>query len=230
MIREDLADGVTLFCGDCRDILPSFGHVDAVVTDPPYGIGYKATQPKYIEYGLIIGDSEDFDPSPLLLISKQVILWGANNYANKLPFGGWIVWDKRCSEAADRMMGSPFELAWCSKAKLFKFIRLQHGGVKNADALNGDVSNEPRYHPTQKPIKLMQQCIKFLNDPCIILDPYMGSGSTGIAATKLGRRFIGIEIEERYFSIACRRIEEALRQPDMFIERPAETKQEKLAL
>ncbi len=81
-------------------------------------------------------------------------------------------------------------------------------------------------HPTQKPVEVMKWCLGFVADAKTILDPFMGSGTTGVAAVKLGRKFIGIEIEPKYFDIACRRISEALKQPDMFIERPAPAKQE----
>jgi site-specific DNA-methyltransferase (adenine-specific) len=163
------------------DILPMLGKVDAVITDPPYGIDYKASQPNAIEYGLILNDEVDFDPSPFMDFDN-VVLWGGNNFANKLPVGGWFVWDKRCSLSADRMMGSPFELAWVSDRKKYKIARIQHGGAKNADALNGDVANAARYHPTQKPVLLMKWCIDQIGNPQTILDPFMGSGTTGVAA------------------------------------------------
>jgi site-specific DNA-methyltransferase (adenine-specific)/modification methylase len=163
------------------------------------------------------------------LAFQNVILWGANNYCQRLPQGGWIVWDKRLSEAADKMLGSPFELAWSSHRRLFKIIRVLHGGAKNADALNGDVANEARFHPTQKPIRVMQQCVEFFLSSETILDPFMGSGTTGVACAKLGRKFIGIEIEPKYFDIACKRIEEAYAQPDMFIEQPRAAEQLSLA-
>ena len=215
----------SLYLGDCRDILPILGGVDAVVTDPPYGIAYQASQPNAIEYGAIKGDEILFNPE-FLLDYENLIIWGGNNFANKLPVGGWIVWDKRCTEAADKMMGSPFELAWCSKMSLYKIIRVQHGGAKNADALNGEVANEARFHPTQKPITVMCRCLDYFPLAKTILDPFMGSGSTGIACAKTGKQFIGIEIEPKYFDIACERIRKAYDQPDFFVEPPKKTKQE----
>ena len=208
----------TLYLGDCLEILPTLGKVDAVVTDPPYGIGYKSAHKNSIDYSLIANDDRPFDPGPFLQF-KESIVWGGNNFADKLPIGGWVVWDKRLSFSADRIMGSPVELAWCSRRNLFKIIRVLHGGAKNADALNGDVANAARFHPTQKPVIVMRECVSWLHGD-IILDPFMESGSTGVACVKLGRKFIGIEIEPKYFDIACKRIEEATRQPDMFIKRP----------
>ena len=205
----------TLYLGDCLDILPTLGKVDAVVTDPPYGIDYKSTHKNSLDYLPIAGDKNNFDPSPWLKF-PQVILWGGNNFATSLPIGGWIVWDKRLSISADKILGSPFELAWCLNHKLFKMVRLLHGGAKNADAKNGDVANAARFHPTQKPVQLMIRCLTFLSGNAeTILDPYMGSGSTGLACMNLERKFIGIEIEPKYFDIACERIENAQRQGDL---------------
>ena len=217
---ETIGNGVTLYLGDCREILPTLGKVDAVVTDPPYGIGYRPYQQNAVEHEAIIGDDAAFDPAHLVGICGQAILWGANNYADRLPRGGWLCWDKRTNEAADRCLGAPFELAWHSRPTTYKIARILHGGAVNADG-PGIV----RLHPTQKPIRLMEWCIGLVAGETIV-DPYMGVGTTGVAAAKLGRKFIGIEIEPKYFDIACRRIQAAVDAPDMFIERPPEPKQE----
>jgi len=210
---------IKLYCGDCLDILPTLepGSVDAVVTDPPYGISYKANQKNAIDYGLIIGDDKPFNPLPMLALNLPTILWGANNYCQSLPTGGWLVWDKRVVPAADKCRGSPFELAWVSprKPNIFKIFRLQHGGAKNADAPNGDVANQARFHPTQKPVALMEWCCRLLSlggfpSTKTILDPYMGSGSTGLACVRTGRKFIGIEKHPPYFQIAVKRIQDEL--------------------
>jgi site-specific DNA-methyltransferase (adenine-specific)/modification methylase len=110
------------------------------------------------------------------------------------------------------MLGSPFELAWANKTSGYdKIVRVLHGGVVNADG-------GARLHPTQKPVSVMRQAIQWAaNDAATILDPFMGSGTTGVAAVQMGRKFIGIERDEGYFDIACRRIEQAQRQADMFI-------------
>ena len=225
-MKVEIGDA-TLYLGDCMDILPTLQKVDAVITDPPYGIGFKASQPGAIDYGLIFGDSEPFNPAPFMRF-ENLVLWGGNNFANKLPVGGWFVWDKRVSEAADRMMGSPFELAWVSNKKKYKIARIQHGGAKNADALNGDVANAQRFHPTQKPVALMKWCIEQAGNPQTILDPFMGSGTTGVAAIQLGRKFIGIEREPKYFDIACKRIEQAVAQGQLFAPEPSKQVQESL--
>ncbi len=114
------------------------------------------------------------------------------------------------------------ELAWTSfLGRVMKFTREWEGTARGGEEFA---------HPTQKPIDLMRWCLCLLVDARIILDPFMGSGTTGVAAVKLGRRFIGIEIEPKYFDIACRRISEALKQPDLFIEKPKPAKQEALEL
>jgi DNA modification methylase len=135
----------------------------------------------------------------LLALSVPTIFWGGNNFSAKLPRGGWLCWDKRCSANADKMFGSPFELAWISDTRKFKMLRLQHGGVINADGYG-----HKRLHPTQKPINLMLWCIEFI-DGTTILDPFMGSGTTGVACLKTKRRFIGIEINPAYYAIAVMR-------------------------
>ena len=218
-MRVETIGDATLYLGDCREIMPTLGPVDAVVTDPPYGINYSPHDRHInaIDYGgKIVGDNTPFSPSSLLGF-KNVILWGGNNFATELPIGGWIVWDKRLSIAADKILGSPFELAWSSNPKMFKMVRLLHGGAKNADAKNGDVANAARFHPTQKPVELIIRCITFLPKGADrVLDPYMGSGTTGVACANLGRKFIGIEIDEDYFNIACERISAAYAQGRLF--------------
>tara|TARA_R110000787_G_scaffold120728_2_gene231641 strand:+ start:189 stop:872 length:684 start_codon:yes stop_codon:yes gene_type:complete len=217
----------TLYLGDCLEILPTLGKVDAVVTDPPYGIGYQST---LVELGAtkhekILGDAVVMDLRPFLNMPCAVLSFGANNYPDQLPHRGrWLCWDKRTIDgAADAMLGSSFELAWANKGSGYgKIVRVLHGGVVNADGGR-------RQHPTQKPIRVMVESILWAaRDSETILDPFMGSGTTGVACAKLGRKFIGIEIDERYFQIACKRIEAAYDQPDLFIEPPKPAKQEEL--
>jgi len=219
---EKIGDA-TLYLGDCRDILPTLGKVDAVVTDPPYGIGLNTNNLRFSggkwesqrKRGArcgpaggapIIGDIGDFDPSPFLLGSAQII-WGWNNYPDKLPRGACLVWLKRNDDAFGSFL-SDAELAWFSRG---------HGVYCRRDLSNAAIANE-RSHPTQKPVSLMEWSLGFLPKARAILDPFMGSGTTGVACANLGRSFIGIEIDPGYFDIACRRIEEAYRQPRLFAE------------
>lgn len=215
---EHLAEGVTLYLGDCREILPTIGKVDAVVTDPPYGIGEHGgacrtrKRPGYSKHENLGWDDER--PAwlaDILAYGDDQIIWGGNYFADLLPpTMGWLYWRK--------LMGGDFsdgELAWTSRrAALREFVKCPKGMDKG--------------HPCEKPPELMKWCLGFLPEAKIILDPFMGSGTTGVAAVKLGRKFIGIEIEPKYFEIACRRISDALARPDLFIEPPKLAKQESM--
>jgi len=206
---------VQLYLGDCLQVLPTLGSVDAIITDPPYGLDYdpqryNASTTTESVFLSIEGDDAEFDPRPWLKF-PTCLLWGANNYTRHLPKAGWLCWDKRCNPNADRMFGSPFELAWFrapERERVFKIARIQHGGVVNADG-----HNVKRLHPTQKPVALMDWCLTVADHPKLVLDPFMGSGTPGVACVKTGRRFIGIEIHKPYFEIAKKRIVEAQMQP-----------------
>ncbi len=213
----------TLYLGDCRDILPTLDKVDAVVTDPPYGIGKdKGANPggldgsrRYIrrpkQYE---GGWDDERPSDDLLVAvvsagKSAVVWGGNYFADVLPRGGkWLFWDKLNTMPTY----SDGEIAWTN---------LPGVAVKKVTQANQGTSSlqdGERVHPTQKPEKVMRWCLGFLPAAQTILDPFMGSGTTGVAAVQMGRDFIGIEREPKYFDIACKRIEDAQRQGDLFIE------------
>jgi len=223
--KVTLAEGVDLYCGDCREILPTLGNVDAVVTDPPYGIdiarrgtlGTERLAP-VCDYG-----KSDWDKAPpaselidlMREISRHQIMFGGN-FFDLPPSSCWLVWDKQTTgDYAD------CELAWTNLDKAVRRLVFLWNGMIRAN-------NEPRGdHPTQKPIGVMKWAIQQLpSDALQVVDPFMGSGTTGVAAVKLGRKFIGIEINERYFDIACRRIQAALDAPDMFVEAPKPAKQE----
>jgi site-specific DNA-methyltransferase (adenine-specific)/modification methylase len=227
--RVDLLDGrVTLYRGDSAAILPTLGKVDACVTDPPYGIdiasrgGIGTSNLRGIvrDYGASDWDAKPVSPETIEAMRAssdwQVIFGG--NYYNLGPTQCWLVWDKQATgHFAD------CELAWTNLQKPVRRITWLWNGMIRKD-------NEPRgFHPTQKPVGVMKWCIEHLPDDAgTILDPFMGSGTTGVAAVKLGRRFIGIEIDPRYFDIACRRIEDAARQPDLFHEHVPRPVQESL--
>lgn len=200
----------TLWLGDCREILPTIGKVDAVVTDPPYGLGDKLDGAgASSEWGLLYGegapawDREVSDALPLAIAAgDHAIVWGGNYY-DLPPRRCWLIWDKMQEHTSGHA-----ELAWTTLDKpvrTFRYARAQLAG-------------EGKVHPTQKPLPLMKWCISHLPDSVsIILDPYLGSGTTGVAAVQMGRKFIGIEREPKYFDIACKRIEDAQRQGDMFL-------------
>lgn len=226
---ETIAEGVVLHLGDCRDILPALGKVDAVVTDPPYGIGYlhsgKGGRSSTLSGGKatalgaprIVGDDTQFDPAPFL--GWPSIFFGANHFASRLPQTGTLhVWDKHCGRAGDDSF-SDAEFFWSSAKSKTRVVRYLWKGVLR----DGENNGEPRWHPSQKPVEVLKFCIRMMKEGTI-LDPFMGSGTTGVAAVQLGRAFTGIEIEPKYFDIACRRVAEATKQTDLFIEKakPAE--------
>jgi site-specific DNA-methyltransferase (adenine-specific) len=211
-----------LYLGDCAEILPTLGQFDALVTDPPYGIDYDPKTHKNYDGSdnnleKIINDEKEMDLTFLFKVNCQKIVWGAENFYKQLPHRGrWICWHKRSDTTKpNSMFSGDFELAWMDKDNgFYKYFQLVHGGVINADSIKGN--NEKRYHPTQKPIKLMEFCISLLNENNVICDPFMGSGTTGIASVNMKKQFIGIEKDQKYFDIACKRIEDAQRQVTLF--------------
>jgi site-specific DNA-methyltransferase (adenine-specific) len=221
--RVETIGDATLYLADCREIMPTLGKIDAVVTDPPYGIGYDHSGGGGLDKswrksarrntGTIAGDNKPFDPEPWLAF-PEVIMFGADHFYPRLPDSGrWLAWDKKAGWLFEDNFAD-VEFAWHSEEGAAKIISYLWKGVRQ-DGEKG----LPKYHMSQKPIAVMEWLIKQLRGPAqIILDPFMGSGTTGVAAVKLGRQFIGIEIEPKYFDIACRRIEAATRQPDMLVE------------
>lgn len=213
---ETLADGVTLYLGDCREIAPTLSGVDATVSDPPYGINYErgaGGKGKHTKRNdaPIAGDAEPFDPAPW--IERPCILWGANHYAARLPHGRWLAWNKLGAlEPWDDF--SDVEFAWQNTRAADRIFSLMWKGIVQGEQIGGG----QRWHPTQKPVALMAWCIGFLPEARTILDPFMGSGTTGVAAVQSGRGFVGIEIEPHYFDIACKRIAKELSHPRMFNE------------
>lgn len=224
MSRVERIGDCSLYLGDCREILPTLGSVDAVVTDPPYGIGEAAGKNKSRggmavakDYGNLDWDNEPC-PSEIIEMMRAISAWQVifgGNYFHLPPTSCWLVWDKQnTGDFAD------CELAWTNLQKAVRRIYWRWNGMIR----KGD---DVREHPTQKPVGVMEWCIGHLPPACItVLDPFMGSGTTGVACVKLGRAFIGIEREPSYFDIACRRIEEAYRQPRLFIEMAPQPVQE----
>lgn len=213
--EEILAEGVRLILGDCLEVLPTLGPVDAVITDPPYGIDWKP-RVNHKDQHEHWRDNIEFDPTPFLAVGRYHLFWGGQYYADRLPVSeGWLTWVKRPIDmdfSNDNRSYATTELAWRSWGKA-KFMALVWDGGMRA----GDPANRTFCHPSQKPIELMSWCIRHLPaDASHILDPYMGSGTTGIAAVKAGKRFTGIELDPAYFDVACARIAKAIAEPDMF--------------
>jgi site-specific DNA-methyltransferase (adenine-specific) len=218
---EQLAEGVTLYCGDCREVLPHIGTwpLDACVTDPPYGLGDKwQGGPKWkLHHGSMQWDAEICDHVVSLPgIFKHAIIWGGHLY-DLPPQRGWLVWDK----LVRNFTSGHCEFAWTTLDQPIRAFNFAHG----------ELATEGKFHPTQKPVALMKWCLEQLPAGVEqVCDPYMGSGTTGVACVSRGLQFVGIEREPKYFDIACKRISDALKQPDFFIERPAPPRQEGLAL
>jgi len=204
----------TLYLGDCLEILPTLGPVDAVVTDPPYGIKAgdqrrQASRTKLAQardYGANEWDNApvpQHDMDSIVSVAKYLIVFGGNFYRWHRA-SRWLVWDKdNTGDFAD------CELAYTNLGGAVRRKRYRWNGMLQEPGRE----REERYHPTQKPVAVMEWAISFLYPGLLILDPFMGSGTTGVACANLGRRFIGIEIEERYFTIACDRIRRAYEQP-----------------
>jgi site-specific DNA-methyltransferase (adenine-specific) len=206
----------TLYLGDCRDILPTLPKVDAVVADPPYGIGHKHSGKAAGKWTRansrpIAMDDAAFDPRPYLV--APAILFGGDHFAPMLPEGGvFHVWDKECGRTNRYDSFSDAEIFWTSFPGKRRVIRYMWKGLQVEDPAN----DQERFHPAQKPVAVMRQLIGMVPNAETILDPFMGSGTTGVAAMREGRSFVGCEIDARYFEIACKRIEDAQRQGNLF--------------
>lgn len=201
----------TLYLGDCAEVLGNIEAVDLVCTDPPFGIGADKHAGKakngWTQWDCGSWDHERPTPEYFNLIRKAAptqIIWGGNYFADLLPpTMRWLVWDKgqRDFSLAD------VELAWTSDQKAARAF-----SYPRALALQ-----DGKQHPTQKPVALMKWCLGLYPNAQTVLDCFLGSGTTGVAAVQMGRKFIGIEREERYFQIACKRIEDAQRQGDFLL-------------
>jgi DNA modification methylase len=207
--REEIIGECRLLLGDCLDVLPTLGKVEACVTDPPYGIADKWVGGSGHGWGKARAESvlrNEWDAKPLderalaiiLAAADQHIIWGGN-YFDLPPSRCWLVWNK--PERGFTLAEA--ELAWTNRDSVVRVI-------------DAPRSEADRKHPTQKPVAVMAFSVEKTRGT--VIDPFMGSGTTGVACVKLGRKFIGIEISEEYFNIACARIEKAYAQGDLFIE------------
>jgi site-specific DNA-methyltransferase (adenine-specific)/modification methylase len=215
-MRIETIGNATLYLGDCREVLPTLAPCDLILTDPPYGIkrfekGFGTT--RFKGHGAEkTGIEWDRKPELGLLLGlidrcRVTIIWGANNFGLP-PHEHFLVWDKM--QTVENFASAEYAYYNGTKpAKVFRYSIHQH---------NQDEKNKA--HPTQKPVRLMEWCISQSGEVTTVCDPFMGSGTTGVAAVKMGRTFIGIEREPKYFDIAYKRIEDAQRQTSMF-EQPA---------
>lgn len=211
-LRKEQIGRATLYLGDCRDVLPTLGKVDAVVTDPPYGMLFQSNH-RATKHEKIANDE-----------SNELLLWACeiNPSHSSYVFCRWdniaavpkpkslITWVKNNWSMGDL----DHEHARQTEVALF-YPGPDHEFPKGRPS---DVIRAPRtgneFHPTEKPVQLMRAFVEWTRG--IILDPFMGSGTTGVAAVQMGREFIGIELNPDYFEIACKRIEDAQRQGSLF--------------
>lgn len=251
---ETLAEGVRLYLGDCRDILTLLPRVDHMISDPPYE-REAHTMGRRVNNGSTRGGAGDKLTAEILsfpamdeLTRLQVSKWAAENldgwalaFCQAEAVAAWrdafeagnakykrsMIWVKPdgMPQYNGQMPGMGYEsiaAAWCGAGH-----SRWNGGGRHGIFTHCKNSGGKHEHETQKPVPLMKELVElFTNQGQTVLDPFMGSGTTGVAAVKLGRKFIGIEREPKYFDIACRRVSEALKQPDMFIETPKPVKQE----
>lgn len=183
--RKEVIGGCTLYLGDCLEILPTLGKVDAVVTDPPYGISYNPDgggggikdrngnryKKSFTKKDVVKGDNKPFQPEFILELGVPSILWGGNHYASRLPDSScWLVWDKKCGVGSNDF--ADCEIAWTNLKKPARCLpHMWNGMLKDSER------GAERFHPTQKPLAVMRWCLGFLPDAQTILDPFMGSGT-----------------------------------------------------
>ena len=204
--------GVTIYLGDCTKIVPTIS-ADVLVADPPYGMAYRSNRhgaPSSVksaggaygkDWGVVAGDSKPFDPKFMLDLALPSVIWVANWFSSKLPdSGGWLVWDKKRGGTVSKDLdASDSELAWTNLRRTIKTFSYLWDGFRR----EGEIHQH--FHPTQKPLALMRWVIEMC-PPGTVLDPYMGCGTTLVAAKALGRKAIGVEIEERYCEVAVQRL------------------------
>jgi site-specific DNA-methyltransferase (adenine-specific)/modification methylase len=204
---------VQLYLGDCKNLIFTLPPIDSVIVDPPYGMnlntdfsGINGWSGKGHKYERIIGDDRPFDPKPWLKFGKTQILWGAQYFCHSLPEnGGWLVFNKRGSGKSSEVCFGDCELAWCNIGQSVRmFSKMWHGVAR--------WSSEGRLHPMQKPVALMSWCLDIAKVKAgqTVLDPYMGSGTTGIACVRRRVNFIGIEKDTNYFEVAVKRIQQEM--------------------
>lgn len=223
-MRVETIGDATLYLGDCLEILPTLGKVDAVVSDPPYGLDVA-------EWDKAIPPQMCLD---LLLDKAKTVLW----FGGARPDVVSEVLKLRPMPTRIGIWHSPFALtnsggafwSWQPFYIWGEMIKIGFDVIIQS-AFADKVGDNIRYHPTQKGIYLMQKLLEGTSHQALILDPFMGSGTTGVACMNLGREFIGIEIEPKYFDIACRRIADAwANRPRLFAEDKPEPKQVELEL
>lgn len=250
--RKEVIGDCTLYLGDALSVLPCLDSVDHVITDPPYEARMQQLHAEFrlrrIDGGpqraALTFDSIQDIREPFLDEVARLNLgwllafcnvegvgeWRAAILARGLKFKTTCIWNK--PDATPKLNGQGpalsyecFTTTWCGAGH----ARWNGGGRRGVFTHCTNNPERTGKHPTEKPVALMRELVSLFSNPDqIILDPFMGSGTTLVACAKTGRKGIGIELNEAYFDIACRRVEDAYKQPDMFIERPAKPVQHNL--
>lgn len=201
-----------LWHGDSREVLPLLPRFDLVLTDPPYGIAFAAQPTKWQRRDGKVAEDWDNMPAPDWLMGLMrekagtLIVWGGNYYSLP-PTRGWLAWRK--PDAPPRM--ADLELAWTSLDMNSKVLD-QSISATNAERVG---------HPTQKPLRVMAWSLSFAPDAKTVCDPFMGSGTTGVACAQAGKAFVGVERDRKYFEMACERIARAQAQGQLLPPEPA---------
>ena len=223
--RKEIIGDCTLYLGDCLEVMPTLGKVDAVVTDPPFGMNFVSNYRAEKHQKIHNDDKTD------------LLEWACNIEARHSKYV-FCRWDNLANCPKPRSL-----ITWVKNNHSMGYLNGEHGrktevilfypseghffpsGRPNDVVFANRTGNN--FHPTEKPVDLLMQVVRWTDG--VVIDPFFGSGTTGVACVKLGRKFIGIELDPKYFDIACRRIEEAYKQPDLFIEPPpSKPKQETL--
>lgn len=205
----------TLYCGDCRDVLPTLGEVDAVISDPPYGIGLDYETDGFQDTPDELAELVRFFVPECIKRAKVVSLTPGNVNHYFYPKPTWtLCWFNRAGAGSGPWGFSCWQPILCYGPDPY----LANGKGRRPDFIEWSETSEKNGHPCPKPLRFQKLWIERVAfDAATILDPFMGSGTTGVAAVQMGRDFIGIEREPKYFDIACRRIEDAQRQGDLFL-------------
>ena len=197
--------GITIYCGDCCEVLPTLGPVDLVLTDPPYGIGYKSGASGVLDRSIKQDhDTTSRDAALLLLPDVPALVFGSWKRDRPAATHTVLIWDTLGALG----MGD-LSIPWKPAHQEIYVIGRGFHGKRTTDVLRFPPvqarASNGRVHPNQKPVPLIKELIG-KSPPGLILDPFMGSGTTLVAAKELGRRAIGIEIEEKYCEIAVKRL------------------------
>lgn len=213
MTRKEVIGDCTLYCGDCRDIMPGLGEFDAVITDPPYGMAFQSNH-RNLKHAEIANDKSD-----------DLLQWACRLRARHSLYV-FCRWDNLAEVPKPKSCVTWVKNNWSmgdlnhEHARQTEIILFFPGpGHRFPDGRPADVISAARtgnfHHPTEKPVSLMKAVAKWTEG--VVFDPFMGSGTTGVACTEMGRKFIGVELVPEHFETACERLEAAYRQPDMFV-------------